>query len=178
MRTATLELASVWKRNELLCCFSHALRAHLYAGVISNLGVLGIRAENPHPLEVGIFSFLMSGVIMSTKEFAFSLQVRRFPADCTCFCHKRISRCCSIYHNIAVLCNSLRIYGSFYSLPLLHRHSYFLYPGPDFSIPFGRARLVQTGGDITVVTYGAVVQRALQAAQRLAREQPAGIEIL
>ena len=52
------------------------------------------------------------------------------------------------------------------------------YPGPDFSIPFGRARLVQTGGDITVVTYGAVVQRALQAAQRLAREQPAGIEIL
>ncbi len=52
------------------------------------------------------------------------------------------------------------------------------YPGPDFCIPFGRARLVQAGHDLTVITYGAVVQRALQAAQRLAREQNASIEIL
>jgi 2-oxoisovalerate dehydrogenase E1 component len=39
------------------------------------------------------------------------------------------------------------------------------YPGADFSLPFGKARIVQPGTDLTVITYGAVVPRALQAAQ-------------
>ncbi len=52
------------------------------------------------------------------------------------------------------------------------------YPGPDFMIPFGKARLVQHGDALTVVSYGAVVPRALQAAQRLEREHGLKVELL
>jgi 2-oxoisovalerate dehydrogenase E1 component len=51
-------------------------------------------------------------------------------------------------------------------------------PGSEFMIPFGRARIVQPGTDLTVVTYGAVVPRALQAAQRLEREHSVHVEII
>jgi len=51
------------------------------------------------------------------------------------------------------------------------------YPGPDFAIPFGKARVVRAGADITLVTYGAVVPRALQAAQK-AQQQGIDVEIL
>jgi 2-oxoisovalerate dehydrogenase E1 component len=52
------------------------------------------------------------------------------------------------------------------------------YPGPDYMIPFGKARTVKEGSDLTVVTYGAVVPRALQAAQRLEREQGISVELI
>jgi 2-oxoisovalerate dehydrogenase E1 component len=52
------------------------------------------------------------------------------------------------------------------------------YPGPDHMIPFGKAKIVQTGGDLTVITYGAVVPRALQAAQKLEREQHLSVELI
>jgi 2-oxoisovalerate dehydrogenase E1 component len=52
------------------------------------------------------------------------------------------------------------------------------YPGPDFAIPFGKARLVRPGKDMTLVTYGAVVPRALQAAQTAHREHGIDVEIL
>jgi diguanylate cyclase (GGDEF)-like protein len=38
-------------------------------------------------------------------------------------------------------------------------------PGPNFMIPFGRASRVLEGSDLTIVTYGATVNRALQAAR-------------
>ncbi len=52
------------------------------------------------------------------------------------------------------------------------------YPGPDFTIPFGKARIVRSGKDLTVLTYGAVVPRALQAAQRLHRERAIDVELI
>jgi 2-oxoisovalerate dehydrogenase E1 component len=52
------------------------------------------------------------------------------------------------------------------------------YPGPDYTIPFGKAKVVQAGSDVTVITYGAVVPRALQAAQRAQRERGISVEIV
>ncbi|HZQ91646.1 MAG TPA: dehydrogenase E1 component subunit alpha/beta [Terriglobales bacterium] len=52
------------------------------------------------------------------------------------------------------------------------------YPGPDYMIPFGKAKVVKPGTQMTVVTYGAVVPRALQAAQRIEREQGLSVELI
>jgi 2-oxoisovalerate dehydrogenase E1 component len=52
------------------------------------------------------------------------------------------------------------------------------YPGPDYMIPFGKAKIVHPGTDLTVITYGAVVPRALQAAQKIEREQGVKVELI
>jgi 2-oxoisovalerate dehydrogenase E1 component len=52
------------------------------------------------------------------------------------------------------------------------------YPGPDYMIPFGKAKVVHPGTDLTVITYGAVVPRALQAAQKLEREHGVKVELI
>jgi 2-oxoisovalerate dehydrogenase E1 component len=49
-------------------------------------------------------------------------------------------------------------------------HNRSPYPGPDFMIPFGKAKLVREGSDLTIVTYGSLVVRAVQAAKQLAQE--------
>jgi 2-oxoisovalerate dehydrogenase E1 component len=48
------------------------------------------------------------------------------------------------------------------------------YPGDDFVIPFGVARRVRAGDELTVVTWGAMVERCEQAANEL----EGGIDIL
>jgi 2-oxoisovalerate dehydrogenase E1 component len=62
----------------------------------------------------------------------------------------------------------------------LYRESYGRspYPGPEFAIPFGKAKVVRPGTDLTLVTYGALVPRALQAAQQAQRQHSIEVEIL
>jgi 2-oxoisovalerate dehydrogenase E1 component len=47
-------------------------------------------------------------------------------------------------------------------------------PGPDYMLPFGRARVAREGADVTVVTFGALVQRSLVAAKQV---EPEGIRV-
>jgi len=52
------------------------------------------------------------------------------------------------------------------------------YPGPEYMVPFGKAKIVRPGKQLTVITYGAVVPRALQAAQRAERENGLDVEVI
>jgi 2-oxoisovalerate dehydrogenase E1 component len=40
------------------------------------------------------------------------------------------------------------------------------YPGDDYGLPFGQANMIQEGSDLSVVTWGAMVERCQEAAQR------------
>ncbi len=51
-------------------------------------------------------------------------------------------------------------------------------PGPNFMIPLGKAKVVREGTDLTVVTYGAVVQRALVAAKEAEAEHGLKVEVI
>jgi 2-oxoisovalerate dehydrogenase E1 component len=52
------------------------------------------------------------------------------------------------------------------------------YPGPEFAIPFGKANLLRQGKDLTVITYGAIVPRALRAAQQASSELGLEVDLL
>jgi 2-oxoisovalerate dehydrogenase E1 component len=66
---------------------------------------------------------------------------------------------------------------------LEHKHLYrqaynkSQYPPDDFMIPFGKAKVVREGKDLSIITYGALVQRSLVAA-RQAEQDGISVEIV
>jgi 2-oxoisovalerate dehydrogenase E1 component len=66
---------------------------------------------------------------------------------------------------------------------LEHKHLYrqaynkSAYPGDDFMIPFAKAKKVREGKDLTIITYGALVQRSLVAAKQ-ADQEGTSVEII
>jgi 2-oxoisovalerate dehydrogenase E1 component len=66
---------------------------------------------------------------------------------------------------------------------LEHKHLYrqiynkSQYPSKDFLIPFGKAKTVREGSDVSIITYGALVERSNQAAKRL-EQQGISVEII
>ncbi len=66
---------------------------------------------------------------------------------------------------------------------LEHKHLYRQaynkspYPPDDFMIPFGKAKKVREGRDLTIVTYGALVQRSIVAAKQ-AEQEGTSVEII
>ena len=66
---------------------------------------------------------------------------------------------------------------------LEHKHLYrqaynkSAYPGDDFMVPFGKAKTIREGKDITIITYGALVQRSLVAAKQ-AEQEGTSVEII
>jgi 2-oxoisovalerate dehydrogenase E1 component len=67
---------------------------------------------------------------------------------------------------------------------LEHKHLYRQtynkapYPGPNFMIPFGKAKVARSGADVTIVTYGALVQRSLVAAQQVEESDGISVEVI
>lgn len=68
----------------------------------------------------------------------------------------------------------------FFEHKRLYRETYgrAAYPGKEFAIPFGKANVVLPGKDLTLITYGAVVPRALRAAQQASAELGVEVELL
>ena len=66
---------------------------------------------------------------------------------------------------------------------LEHKHLYrqaynkSQYPPDEFMIPFGKAKKVREGTDLSIITYGALVQRSLVAAKQ-AEQQGISVEII
>jgi 2-oxoisovalerate dehydrogenase E1 component len=52
------------------------------------------------------------------------------------------------------------------------------YPGPDYMIPFGKAQIVKLGQHLTIVTYGALVQRTLIATLQIEKQFGVSVEVI
>ncbi|MBA3240761.1 MAG: dehydrogenase [Acidobacteria bacterium] len=67
---------------------------------------------------------------------------------------------------------------------LEHKHLYrqaynkSQYPPDGFLVPFGKARTAREGTDLTIITYGALVQRSLVAAKQAEQQQGINVEVI
>lgn len=67
---------------------------------------------------------------------------------------------------------------------LEHKHLYYqgynrcADPGDNYMIPFGKARIAKTGNDATVVCWGALVQKAIDASKKIEEETGKTIEVI
>src|SRR5262249_33501173 len=67
---------------------------------------------------------------------------------------------------------------------LEHKHLYRQthnkgpYPGPDYMVPFGKARIVRPGDDVSIITYGATVQRSIVAAKKVEEDHGISVEVM
>jgi len=67
---------------------------------------------------------------------------------------------------------------------LEHKHLYRQpynrgpYPGPNYMIPFGKAKIVRPGRDLTIITYGALVHRSLLAAEQVREQHGLDVEVI
>jgi 2-oxoisovalerate dehydrogenase E1 component len=52
------------------------------------------------------------------------------------------------------------------------------YPGPDYTVPFGKASVVRDGTDVVVFTWGALVQRSLFAAQQAQDQDGTSVAVI
>jgi len=57
-------------------------------------------------------------------------------------------------------------------------HNRSPYPGSDYMIPFGKARLVREGADLTIITHGSLVVRAVAAATRPRKPRARGLKVV
>jgi 2-oxoisovalerate dehydrogenase E1 component len=67
---------------------------------------------------------------------------------------------------------------------LEHKHLYRqthnkgIYPGKDFMIPFGKAKVVREGTDVSIITFGATVYRSVVAAKKVEEEHGVSCEVI
>lgn len=52
------------------------------------------------------------------------------------------------------------------------------YPGDEYVLPFGRAKITMPGADLTIVTWGAMVERAESAAREIREAGPRSVEVI
>jgi len=62
----------------------------------------------------------------------------------------------------------------------LYRQGFSRAPEPDadYYLPFGKANVVREGSDLTIVAYGAMVQKAVNAAKKYASKENVDIEVI
>ncbi|HET9065305.1 MAG TPA: alpha-ketoacid dehydrogenase subunit beta [Gemmatimonadales bacterium] len=66
----------------------------------------------------------------------------------------------------------------FFEHKYLYRRIKAALPGPEELVPLGQARIARAGTDLTIVTYAAMVWKALEAAEQLAREDGLSVEVV